>query len=97
MDCVTAHSTHSEQNAYSFTSRSCGLDGIEGTLLCSGDMPKQHREPRLIRRLQVDAKGLPFLRLPKAIVTALGWEKGDRIEIRLTGKGTLELRRLTKR
>ena len=56
-------------------------------------MPKQHREPRLIRRLQADAKGLPFLRLPKAIVTALGWEKGDPIKIRLTGRGTLELQK----
>lgn len=66
-------------------------------MLCFSVMPKQNREPHLIRRLQVDAKGLPFLRLPKAIITALGWEKGDPIKIRLTGRGTLELRRLPKR
>ena len=30
----------------------------------------------------------------KAIITAMGWDKGDRIEIRLTGRGTLELRRM---
>jgi len=59
-------------------------------------MPKQNREPRLIRRLQMDAKGLPFIRLPKAIIAALGWEKGDGIEIRLTGRGTLELRKARK-
>jgi len=45
----------------------------------------------------VDARGLPFLRLPKAIVTALGGEKGDEIEITLTRRGTLELRRLPRR
>jgi len=44
----------------------------------------------------MDAKGLPFIRLPKAIIAALGWEKGDGIEIRLTGRGTLELRKARK-
>ena len=66
-------------------------------MLCSTVMSKQDREPHLIRRLQVDARGLPFLRLPKAIIAALGWEKGDQVEIRLTSRGTLELRRLPKR
>lgn len=57
-------------------------------------MLMQNRELKLIRRLQLDARGLPFIRLPKALVAALGWEKGDPIEIRLVGRGTLELRRL---
>jgi len=48
----------------------------------------------LVRRLQQDARGLLFLRIPRVLAVALGWEKGDEIEIRLTGRGTLELRRL---
>jgi len=52
-----------------------------------------HREPRLVRRLQQDARGLPFIRIPKTLATALGWERGDEIEIRLTSRGTLELRK----
>ena len=52
-----------------------------------------HREPRLVRRLQQDARGLLFLRIPRVLAVALGWEKGDEIEIRLTSRGTLELRK----
>ena len=66
-------------------------------MLYFSDMPKQHREPRLIRRLQVDAKQLPFLRLPKSLIVALQWGKGDEIEIRLTGRGTLELRKVGRK
>lgn len=65
-------------------------------MLCLSDMPKQHREPRLIRRLQADARGLVFLRIPRVLAVALGWEKGDEIEIRLVGRETLELRRVKK-
>ena len=62
-------------------------------MLCFSDMPKQHREPQLVRRLQVDARGLPFIRLPKALIVAMGWQRGDEIQITLTGRGTLELRK----
>jgi len=95
-NCVTAHSTHSEHYAYSFTSRPYELDGIGVTVLCLSDMPKQRREPQLVRRLQADARGLPFIRIPKTLATALGWERGDEIEIRLTGRATLELRKVGK-
>ena len=60
-------------------------------------MSRQSREPRLIRRLQQDTRGLLFLRIPRVLAVALGWEKGDEIEIRLVGRETLELRRLPKR
>jgi len=60
-------------------------------------MAQYSREPRLIRRLQQDTRGLLFLRIPRVLAVALGWEKGDEIEIRLVGRETLELRRLPKR
>lgn len=59
-------------------------------------MAKDRGELKVVRSLQADARGLPFLRLPKVLMAALGWRKGDRIEIRLTGRGTLELRRVGK-
>ena len=30
--------------------------------------------------------------IPKALVDAMGWKRGDRLEIRVKGKGILELR-----
>lgn len=57
-------------------------------------MGQYSREPRLTRRLQADTRGLLFIRIPRVLAAALGWEKGDEIEIRLTGRETLELRRL---
>ena len=59
-------------------------------------MSRQSREPRLIRRLQADTRGLVFLRIPRALAAALRWQRGDEIEIRLTGRGTLELRKVGK-
>ena len=59
-------------------------------------MAQYSREPRLIRRLQADTRGLLFLRIPRVLAVALGWGKGDEIEIRLTGRGTLELRKVGK-
>jgi|Deesub1362A_J573_1020465.scaffolds.fasta_scaffold01665_7 hypothetical protein len=59
-------------------------------------MAQYSREPKLTRRLQADTRGLLFLRIPRVLAAALGWEKGDEIEIRLTGRGTLELRKVGK-
>lgn len=56
-------------------------------------MSRQSREPHLIRRLQADTRGLLFLRIPRVLAVALGWKKGDEIEIHLTCRGTLELRK----
>ena len=32
-----------------------------------------------------------FLTLPKKIVEAMGWEKGDKVEVKVAGKDKLEL------
>lgn len=60
-------------------------------------MAQYSREPKLTRRLQADTRGLPFLRLPKALIVAMGWQRGDAIQITLTGRGTLELRKVGKK
>ena len=45
-------------------------------------------------RIQLDANGQYKITLPKQIVLAKNWKKGDRIRILITGDGDLVLKKV---
>lgn len=63
-------------------------------MLHYGIMRKDIVQGAVVRRLQKDARGLLFLRLPRVLMEAMGWKPGDKVAITVKGRDKLVLQRI---